>query len=470
MYIFVFYSLLTAIVVSLFFKFNTWIIDDLTAKFKKEPIIEEVIKVEETIVEVPKHYWYTERIERWDFYLKQNFLELAITEYDAALLEEKWFVAYERLYKAQTKLWQYKKAEKNLLSAYSLKKNDKIMIDLVKIKIHKNEFKSAYDLLKTIKTQNVEKDYINFTLNILKLNKKNIKSDIIPLLQKAKISWNINVEAKLKAIQSAIDEFWTYQDWKDEHLFLLIWKALSNGYQFEISNQIIKTILTRRPDYRDWWMLLWYNQLRMWKNKMALESMIKAYEVDPTSPDIQFYLAITHEALWDKKNTQIFYEDALKNWYEPKSQLYQKLAEVYAENKEYKNSVEMYKKMLSKNSKNINYFLLPFDMSIDNLNDYQLWLKIAKWAKISHPKNAISYSILWYAHFLNWNTEEAKKNIQKSIQIDQNLARSYLYAWMISEKNWDTFSAIKQYELAQKKDLKWKIWLLAIKKYNNLIK
>jgi len=469
MYIFIFYGLILSIVISLFFKFNPSVLETLKDNFEKEQK-EEIVYIEEIEeIEKPIHYNYKERIERWNFYLNQNFLELAATEYSAALLEEKTIEAYKRLYQTQKTLWDYDKAEKNLLSAFKMKKDDSLTLDLVKIKIHKDEFKSAQDLLKTIKTNSLEKDYINFILSILKLDKNKIEKDIVVLLNKAKSKGDKNIEMKLMVVKTALDEFSTYKDWKDEHLFLLIAKALSNGYQFEISSQVSKLIIQKRPDYRDWWILMGYNKMRVWDIESALNSMKKAYELDPTNSDTQFYLAVIYEDLWKKELSQKFYENALKNWYKPKSQIYQKLAQVYYENENYKSSVEMYKNMLSKNSKNVDYFILPFDISVSKLKDYKLWFKIAEWAVRRHPKEAISYSILWYWYLLNWDLVKAKENIQNSLKIDPELARSYLYAWMVSEKKWDTFTAMKQYEMAQKKDKKWKVGLEAIKKYNNLI-
>jgi transposase len=71
---------------------------------------------------------------------------------------------------------------------------------------------------------------------------------------------------------------------------------------------------------------------------------------------------------------------------------------------------------------------------------------------------------------LNWDTEKAKKYLIKSWSLDSNLARNYLYAWEISIKEWHVSNALKQFELAYKKDSNGKIWEKAIRSYNELIK
>jgi len=126
--------------------------------------------------------------------------------------------------------------------------------------------------------------------------------------------------------------------------------------------------------------------------------------------------------------------------------------------------------MLSENSEKIEYFLLPFDIAVEQQKDYKLALKIAQWAERRHPENALSNSILWYWYFLNWDLENAKKYLIKSWKLDKNLARNYLYAWEISVKEWQIANALKQFELAYKKDPNGKIWEMAIRFYNELIK
>ena len=65
--------------------------------------------------------------------------------------------------------------------------------------------------------------------------------------------------------------------------------------------------------------------------------------------------------------------------------------------------------------------------------------------------------------------ENAKKYLKKSFEIDKNLARNYFYAWKISVKEWKIWVALKQFEIAYKKDRYWKIWEEAIRIYNKLI-
>jgi hypothetical protein len=50
--------------------------------------------------------------------------------------------------------------------------------------------------------------------------------------------------------------------------------------------------------------------------------------------------------------------------------------------------------MLSVNSGNIEYFLLPFDIAAEKQKDFQLALKIAQWSDRRHLENALAKSIL----------------------------------------------------------------------------
>ena len=228
--------------------------------------------------------------------------------------------------------------------------------------------------------------------------------------------------------------------------------------------------MKKREDYRDARIVFAYNKIREWEPKKWLNVLIWAENIDPTKPEIQFYKAFAYEDLWDSIKAKHNFLTALKNWYEPKSQIYQKLAEIYYKEWDFKQSIDFYKKMLSENSSDVNYFLIPFEIAIDKQKNFKLALKIAQWANRRHPNNAISNSIVWYWYFLNWDDENAKIYLKKSFKLDKNLARNYLYAWEISMKEWNISIALKQFELAYKKDPNGKIWEKAIRFYNKLIK
>lgn len=499
MYIFVFYTLLISIVFSIFVKLNPDFIPKFSEYFlKSEKNIsldkdsrlrgndnasggENKKKSKKNIEESFKDSEW-----RWDFYASKNFIKLAINEYNKAVLEInkieeknrnlKEFLwdkkrIYEKLYKNENLIWEYKKAEKNILNLVSLSSDEKYLFDLIRNKINQKDLKRAQLILDRVKNKNYKYYYFDFILNLdpnedLKTLEKKFNK-VKNLVEK---SWDENYKAKIFVLNNAIEEFKTYRDSQKIHLYTLIWKALTNSFEFEVSNKILWDVLKIREDYRDARIVFAYNKIRQWEPEKWLNILIWAEDIDSTKPEIQFYKAIAYEDLKKPIKAKHNYLIALKNWYEPKSQIYQKLAEIDFKEWDFWESIDFYKKMLSENSENVNYFLLPFNIAVENQKDFELALKIAQWADRRHPNNALAKSILWYWYFLNWDLETAKNELKKSFELDKNLARTYLYAWEISVKEWNIWIALKQFEIAYQKDSNWKVWEKAIRIYNKLIK
>ena len=514
MYTKIFYFLLLAIIFSLFTKFNPNFFSqleknfyELTKNFSTEKknisdekkILEEWKKIKIAEKSLDKDFLEKYKIfeERWDFYASQNFIELAINEYNKSILEiEKWenyanknvknlqklwkilndFLnakkrILEKLYKNQNLIWDYKKAEKNILNLVAIFPDEKFLFELIRNKMNQKDLEKAQLILNRIKNKNYKYYYFDFIFNlnpnedVETLEKKfdNVKN----LVEK---SWDTNYILKVLAINNALEEYKTYRDSPKIHLYTLIAKALTNSFEFEISNKILWEVLKIREDYRDARIIFAYNKIREWEPKKWLNILIWAENIDPTKPDIQFYKAFAYQDLWDLVKAKHNFLIALKNWFEPKSQIYQKLAEISFKEKKYWDAIDFYKKMLGENSEKIEYFLLPFEISVENQKDFKLALKIAQWAQRRHSESALANSIVWYWYFLNWDIENAKNALKKAFELDPNLARNYLYAWEISMKEWNTAIALKQFEIAYKKNPNWKIWKKAIRFYNKLIK
>ena len=462
MYTFIFYVIVVSIIVSLFFKYNSDFLKPANlAKINKQIEKIEIVTKKTTV------YSYDERINRWDYYLGEWFLDLASTEYSNALLEKVDPIAYKKLANTQILLWSFTKAETNLLSAIEIMSSDDLILDLIKLKVKLWDFNSATELIQKIEIPSYEKNYLIYILWLLWKDFETSRSDVEYLIWIMEDEYILN---KLIIIQNAFFEFDSYRDWKPEHLELLIAKALSNIEEYEISLKLIRDVLEMKPAYRDAWIMLWYNNLRIWNDEIALMNFQKAYDLDSTKAETLFYLWLVNENLWKKVLASDYFKRSLDNEYEPRSHIIQHLAELSAENWDDELSVEMYREMLSLNSDDIRNFYYPINILINRLKDYETALKFAQWAERRHSDKAFTYSLLWWAYLVNDDVENSKLNIQKSIQMDSSIPNNYLYAWMLSEKIWDNIAALRQYSIAYRKDINWKIWRESVESYNELLK
>ena len=461
MYTFIFYGIIIAIFLSLFFDIDLQKIRNFDFSENK---VEEITQIKK-IKKIEK-YSYTDRIKRWDFYLQEWFLKLASWEYSNAIIEDNKPEAYLKLAKTQITLLEFEKAESNLLTAIWLEQSEEMIEVLIRLKIKQSNFKSAFDLINKLEIWSDNAQYLQLILWLLNRNFESSFDQLNALIAKTK---NQNMKAKLLWIKDAFNEFNSYKDWKIEHLELLIAKALSRAYEFEISTKLTKQIVETKWNYRDAWIILWYNYLRIWDSQQSLKNLLRAYELDSTKPETLFYMWLVYEDIWKKRLASEYYKKALAWDYEPRSHIIQKLAELSSENWDDQLAIQMYREMLSLNSSDIQNFYYPIEILINKLQDYGLALRFWQWAVRRHPDNAFAHSLLWWTLLVNGKIEEAKKSLQVSIKKDNDIANNYLYAWMLSEKIWDINTALIQYSIAYKKDLNWKVWREAVKRYNSIL-
>ena len=461
MYTFIFYGIIIAIFISLFFNIDFQKLKTVNFSDKQEEQITQIKRVEKA-----ETYSYTDRIKRWDFYLNEWFLKLASWEYSNAILEEENWEAYLKLAKTQITLWEFEKAESNLLTAIWLEQSEEMIETLIRLKIKQSNFKTAFDLIGKLEIWSENARYLKLILWLLN---RDYETSLIELNEFLSESQDSNVKAKLMWIKDAFSEFESYKDWKNEHLELLIAKALSRAFEFEMSTKLTLQIVEAKWNYRDAWIILWYNYLRIWNIKKALANLQKAYELDSTKPETLFYLWLVYEDMWKKQFASDFYKKALAWSYEPRSHIIQKLAELSSENWDHQLAIQMYREMLSLNSSDIKNFYYPIEILINKIKDYGLALRFGQWAERRHPDNAFAYSLIWWTYIVNDDLKKAKESIQKSISMDSDIANNYLYAWIISERLWDIKTALRQYSIAYKKDLNWKIWREAVQRYNKIL-
>lgn len=468
MYSLIFYGIVISIIFSLYVRINPNYLDWIkNFSLKSKTVLVEPELNEKIDTPPEKEYSAQERLQRWDKYYQEGFLELAINEYNSSLLSDRKAETYQKIAQIHLEMGALDDAEKNLLLAVSIENNTDYILDLVRVKIKQFKFKSAYDLLWRIKENSDKKRYLVFILELLNADfdaSKNKLISTLPLIS------DLNIKTKLVVIKEAFDEYAVYKDSVKIHLQLLIAKALTRWFEFEISEKIIKDIFEVRGDYRDAWIISWYNNLRLWRLQFALDNLQKAYELDPTKAETQFYLWLVYDDMWKVYETKDYYEKALVNNYKPKSQVVQRLAQLAQKTWDYKLAVDSYKEMLTLNDKTVENFQLPIDILINHLHDYELANNFASWAVKVHPNEAFAYALQWYTLYYLWKLDEAKSIIVKSIWMDPKIPNNYYYAGLISKQEWNSQLALKQFEMAYKNDVHWDVWRKAIKEYNELLK
>jgi tetratricopeptide (TPR) repeat protein len=181
---------------------------------------------------------------------------------------------------------------------------------------------------------------------------------------------------------------------------------------FSISNILAEKLLTQKPNYKPILLILWKWYYELWDLENAKKYLENYYKLEPKDNSIAYILWVINFKLRDYIASNLYYNAALENWFEPKIELERKLAYNY---------YLLWDKRLM-----LNMFSYLINEENSTIDDYSLWIynTILEWRTL----NAISRSEKWLKKFF-WNDW---------------YEIFYAYLWWISRENWD-FEKSREY-------------------------
>lgn len=416
---------------------------------------------------------YIQRIEKGDYYYKKGFLRFAINEYlKAAKINPNNTDIYLKISKAYYDLMDFEKANKNAEKVLSISpSNYDANLAIVKIDIKQSKFKEALAKIDSLLIDN-PKDYILlYYKGILKIA-FNKHEEAKKLLQESLENSNSDYEIdnKIQIIFEAYDEFNFAKEAEDLYLSELLSKSFNQIEEYELAIYKLKQILKNRGDLRDAWLLLGFAYLNNGNYLFSSTSFEKAYEIDPSWSPTQYFLGLSYYEMERNEDAIIYLNYAIQNGFKPELLVWQRLAELYLNVKDFEKSIEAYKKVLEINNKDINAFVRPIWIYMDFLNKPEEALKLGETAVIHFPNNAMAYNLLGWSQIGVKNYKEAEINLKKSIAMDSGIAATYYnIAKLYTEEN-KIELALKNYQKAYELDQNGSIGNLSAKQYNLLIK
>lgn len=139
--------------------------------------------------------------------------------------------------------------------------------------------------------------------------------------------WDPLLRAHARKLKTAYEQYRTFPNSPEIHLVTLLSKALAETQQCELSLPLLTQVIAQRDDYRDAWIVQGYCQLTTERADAALDSLQKAYNLDPEKPEIQYFLARAHAAANDHGNAVTFAQFALRNGFQPEREVRSFLAQ-----------------------------------------------------------------------------------------------------------------------------------------------
>jgi len=411
---------------------------------------------------------YDAAIRDGDQYFAQGDYQDAIDEYiHAAQLDTTKIEPYQKLGDAYLLFGDYDKAFEKI--QYVINKdptNEGVKISLAKVYIRKSDFNNALDVLLSLNPDNQE---VRYYIGILRAYQGDMEKALNNLMTAAQLNPESGIGKKAQNTLANIQEFNLFMDGKNIHLRTLLARSFIQNGEYQLAIAMLKDILKDNKTYRDAWVLLGFSYYLIGKNEMALETLNNAYDLDPEKPETQYFLGLTYMKLNNNEKALTFLILALKNGFEPRSDVQKKLADLYLITQHYDEALKTYLDIIQEGKVNdINNYVRPIWIYIDIKKQPMEALHLAQQAHTAYPDSAMGYNLLGWAALANDDLVTAEENLDIALKKDPNIQAVYLNLGDLYAKKGEKEKAKDFYKRAYFMDKNSSIGNLAASKYNTL--
>lgn len=268
---------------------------------------------------------------------------------------------------------------------------------------------------------------------------------------------------------AAYKEFKFNAESPEVHLKVLLARSYIQCGEYQMAIPMLFEVTKNQLDYRDAWILLGYAYLQIEKYPDAIEALEKAKILDPQKPETLFYLGLGYYSMNDFDKAEQNFSQAKVMGYEPQIQVDQKLAEIYLQQKNYKKSAASYEKVISLNSADVNYYIKPIWIYLEELHDPDSALKLAQKAADEHPGAAMAQNLLGWVYIYKGRLSEAELYLKSAANLDPTLDATYLNLGLLYEKQDKNEQALAFYKKAHNLGKDNGVAASAATRYNSLI-
>jgi len=394
-----------------------------------------LVTEEETGPKVERKKGYDELIKKGDLYYENGFYNLAVDSYtQASKMEPAKIEPLIRIGELQLILDNFEQA-KNMGNEI-LKMNPQTVkgkLIIGKADIGLENFTEAKSVIDAISSDDPEVAYYQGMLAVFSGEYAIARA---PFDIAIKNTTNPTLSAYAQGFINSMNEFDSYSAGQHIHLKVLLARSFVQADQPKLAKALLWNVLGENREYRDAWIVLGYSYIKLKQYKDAVDALTEAKNRDPEKPETLFFLGLAYAGndKTDEAITEL--ELALKNGFEPKIYVEQKLAELYFQKQEYDKANEKYENVISMNAKDIDYFVRPIWIYIDKLNAPEKALALAEKAMINHPDDPKSFNLVGWAQVAGNDFINAKKNLEKALAMNEKFDAPYLnLGWMYEKQN-----------------------------------
>ncbi len=324
--------------------------------------------------------------------------------------------------------------------------------------------KKFNDVLSAInKAENVSNDLKYYQAVLLSLQNNHEKSrEILDNLSKlpVKNSSDSNDEStreedsiseellkKVRGFLNVYNEFDKFADGKNPHLFALLSKNLAENNEAVLAKEFASVAIKEDPEYVDGWVLRGYAEYLMEDYANSLEDLRQAYDLDPSRPEVYYFLALALEKSGNLHEAALFFEKSLEFDFEFSREIRWKLIDILIDEKKYDKVIELYKDLAQNSSpEERKKFISATANLINILQDPKAALEITKILNENNPDDVLSLNLKAWALLENNNLEEAEIVLNKALSLNEENPRTALNLGVMYEKYGDLSQARKWYK------------------------
>ncbi len=337
----------------------------------------------------------------------------------------------------------------NLISQIQKKFPENSLANDLKIKKLIAEKKFREVLAITEKQDNLSDNLKFYQAVLLSLQNNHKKSrEILTKLQK-KLSDQESSELleKVSGILKVYKNFDEFAEGKNPHLFALLAKNLAENNEAVLSKEFASIAIKEDPKYVDGWVLRGYAEYLMEDYPNALKDLRQAYDLDPSRPEVYYFLALTLEKNGNLAESALFFEKSLDFDFEFSREIRWKLINILIEQKKYDKVIELYKELAKNVPKNEEEKFVSAIYNLLNIvKNPQAAVDLAKILNENNPKNVLDLNLKAWSLIENNQLDEAEIVLEEVLKLSPKNPRTALNYGEFYEKSGDYSQAREWYK------------------------
>lgn len=405
-------------------------------------------------------------IEKWDSYIESNQLNLAILEYNQALKQNpKDITIIKKVANTYFELKRYQNAKKYYEEIYSSLNDEEKYKYLLSLfyTTDMHEDSSIEASIQSIQDMHLSPEDTFYYLNSLECIKSfhSCKKNF-----EEYFTQNPNFTSqRLKNIQQAMQNYLNFRIHELYYKDALIISVFFQDQLYSLSNKLAEDLLEQKPDYKP--MLLisgkWYLELRFLGP--ATKALEQYYKLEPENITTSYLLWDISFQLRDYTTSNLYFNTALKNGYQPRIELQRRLAYNYYLAWDKRSMLNMFNYIIEDSNATMDDFSLAIYHGILEKRSSSA----ISWANIGKDR---FQDQKWYEIFdgyLGWIYREAKKYdearqyLTDGLKLNPRNPLITLNYGYLEESQWEYTKALIYFNRTVNLNQWWEFWELARK-------